>query len=497
MYSNQTNWDQLAPPLAGRKLMFTTGDTWGGGSSVNSCVWVHPSAGMIREWQTYLGDDPSWSPEAVGGYIKHIEKYLGHSQDQETRGHHGPINVRQSPVNSVNAAIQAAVVAASGGTVVPVDDYNVEPLSGPALSSAQGMQLSQYANGHRSSSSISNLPEDVLVKTVGRDAASKYAYGIKGRRLLILFKSTVVRILFDEKSCPPEAIGAEYLVDGRVTRRVFAKRRVIVAAGLFTPQVLQVSGVGPRDVLEKANVKVIVENPNIGARLKDHPLLTPTFIAVTTTGYLTAGDPNTNWAGMNFLPDARGIDPTRRAVEFYPILTPVEVIDGLYITAITPVMEYVRPTSTGFVKILSSDHSKSASVSYGFLSDFDRAGIVAFFQGFFQTLLTNTGWTLSGPPTSPASFSTADINTWITATCDTSFHYGSGVTMGLPEKGGGADGSGRVYGAKKLHVIDNSLQPVPSDGNTQVAAYIIAYKCSNDIIRADKHLKGSDRKYNH
>lgn len=490
MYPNQTDWDQTAPPPEGRRLMFTTGRTWGGGSSVNSSVWVHPSAGMISEWQNdFLGGDPSWSPEAVGGYIKAIETYLGQSQDQSARGHHGPSNVRQLTVGSTEQLIQNAVLASTPGTgVEPILDYNTQPLSGPPLCSCQAMQLSQYANKTRSSSSISWLPEGTVVRSVGESADSKYAIGINGRRLLVLFKSMVMRILFDKKNSTPRAIGVEWLHNGYAVYRAYARRSVIVSAGLLTAQTLQRSGVGPRDVLECAKVKVIAENPNIGARLKDHPLLLPTFLAPEL---LTPGDPDTNWATINFLPDARGIDPTRRAVEFYPILTPIDLGGGVFYTAITFVMEYLRPTSSGYIKILSGDPLKSASVSYGWLNQFDIDGIVAFFQLYLQNFQNVTGW----PMISPTAFDTATLTSWINSTVDTSFHYGCAVTMGLPENGGGVDGSGRVYGTDRLYVIDNSNQPAPNDGNTQMAAFIIGYKMSGDIIVADADAKVCRRKY--
>jgi choline dehydrogenase len=102
-----------------------------------------------------------------------------------------------------------------------------------------------------------------------------------------------------------------------------------------------------------------------------------------------------------------------------------------------------------------------------------------------------TGW----PMVSPAGFDDATLDAYISNVTDTSFHYGSSVTMGLPQNGGGADGSGRVYGTTRLHVADDTLQPVPADGNTEMPAYIIGYKVSSDIIALDANVKHSHRKY--
>lgn len=490
-WPDQTDWNQVLPYPDGRKLVFTTGRTFGGGSSVNGTVYVRPSRGLIEEWQNnYLGGDPSWSPENVGRILKEIETYHGPSQDENARGHHGPVSSRHTEVGAVEQRFVDAFVAAAAGTGAQVvTDYNVVPISGPDLSIQAGFQLAQFPNYRRSSSSVSWLPEGV-VRRVGQDADSRYAIGLNERKLLVLFQSTVLRILFDESENPPRAIGVEWLLNGHV-RRAYARRRVVVTAGIHTAQILQVSGVGPRCVLEKANVKVIAENVNIGKRLKDHPLMTP-IMYVPETG-LEPTDPAAPFTCIGFLPDARvtlpgplppNVDPTRRAVEIYPGLYTLQSATGPS-TVVILVVEYLRPTSTGYDKIITRDPLHTASISYGFLTDDDLAGMKAAIQVYVAKFAEALGFILLDPP----ALDDASVTTWIQNTVDTSFHYSASVTMGLPENGGGADGSGRVYGTSGLHVADDSLQPTSNDGNTHVAAYLIGYKVSEDIIKLDAHRK--------
>lgn len=490
-WPDQTDWNQALPYPASRRLMFTTGRTFGGGSSVNGTVYVRPSRGLILEWQNkYLGGDPSWSPENVGRILKEIETYHGPSQDEGARGHQGPVSCRHTEVGAVEQAFVNGFVAAAEGTGAQVvTDFNTQPISGPELSIMAGFEFAQFPNYQRSSSSVSWLPEGV-VRRVGQDADSKYAIGLNERKLLVLFKSTVLRILFDESKRPAKAIGVEWLLNGRV-RRVYARRGVVVTAGIHTAQLLQVSGVGPRCVLEKANVKVIADNPNIGKRLIDHPLMTP-YMYVPQAG-LEPTDPASPFPAIAFLPDARvtlpgplppNVDPTRRAVEIYVGIDTAQTADGPE-TVATAIIEYVRPTSVGYDNIITGDPLHTSSTSYGFVSDDDLAGMTAVIQVYIAKFSAAMGY----PLLEPTALDTATVQAWILSTVDTSFHYAASVTMGLPENGGGADGSGKVYGVDHLYVADDTLQPTPNDGNTHVNAYLIGYKVSEDLIKADAHRK--------
>jgi choline dehydrogenase len=494
-WPDQTDNNQLGPlgssnPFLERKLAYTGGRLYGGGSSINGMICIHPSKGMIKEWQEYLGGDESWSPENVGRILKKIETYNGTSQNPQVRGHHGPLQVRQCQTGATEQFIQTGLVAAAEGTNAEVViDYNVTPLVGPDLSVCQAVQFSQFPNFKRCSSSVAWLPKTIM-RNFGKSAKSIASVGLDGRRLLVLFKSTVMRILFDEYGTPHNhnrAIGVEWLHNGRVVRRVYCRRRVIVCLGIHSAQILQVSGIGPKNVLEKANVKIIAENPNIGARLIDQPLLTPTAIFPPGVVYKPT-DPDALNVGIALLPDARvtlpnpppNIDPSRRCVQMYPSILNSDTPAGIQ-SVVLFVFAYIKPTSTGYVRILNSDPLHMASTSYGFLSEDDRIGMRVALQVYIGKFVAQTGCILISPP----ALDDATVDAFILSTTTTSYHYGSSVSMGLPEKGGCTDGSGRVYGTRRLHVADNSLMPVPSDGNTQIPAYIMGYKISEDIIELD------------
>jgi hypothetical protein len=102
---------------------------------------------------------------------------------------------------------------ASGTGAQAVDDYNTEPLVGPAINVHKTLQVTQFEDGQRASSSVSFLPESI-VERFGSLTKSKVAIGKNGRQLLVIFKSTVTRIIFDETADPPQEIGVEWLWAG-------------------------------------------------------------------------------------------------------------------------------------------------------------------------------------------------------------------------------------------------------------------------------------------
>lgn len=124
--------------------------------------------------------------------------------------------------------------------------------------------------------------------TTGRRAHARYAYydPIQTRsNLRILTKTTAQKILFDEKKKQPLVATGVEIVDaaGKVST-ILAKKEVILAAGsIQTPKLLQLSGIGPKNVLKAAGIKVKLELDAVGSNFQDHPWATVMFNTTTTT----------------------------------------------------------------------------------------------------------------------------------------------------------------------------------------------------------------------
>lgn len=83
--------------------------------------------------------------------------------------------------------------------------------------------------------------------------------GVNGRKLKVLFKSTALRVLFNNR----RAESVEFLKEGKCLR-AFARKKIIVSAGINSTQLLMLSGIGPAKLLEEAGVSVVFNNPNVG-----------------------------------------------------------------------------------------------------------------------------------------------------------------------------------------------------------------------------------------
>lgn len=99
-------------------------------------------------------------------------------------------------------------------------------------------------------------------------------FGVNGRKLQVLYKTTALRILFDGRT----AIGMKILVEGKKIR-AFVRKKVIISAGINSAQLLMLSGIGPANDLINVGIPVIIDNPNVGEFLTNHTLNSATFSA--------------------------------------------------------------------------------------------------------------------------------------------------------------------------------------------------------------------------
>jgi choline dehydrogenase-like flavoprotein len=242
----------------------------GGGSVINGMVYDRGSAADYDAWEA-LGNK-GWGWEGMEPYFKKGTTFQPPSEkvvegfnitwDPETYGK-GPLTVSITDNQYDDIKDYWAAWKASG-VHVPLDGNNGEAY-GP----------SWYAN--------------TMDATTGRRAHARYAYidPIKSSRtnLKILTGTTAQKIVFDDKKKPTMAKGVEITDDATgKTSTVYAKKEVVLAAGAIqTPKLLQLSGVGPKRVLEAAGVKVRVELDAVGSNFQDHPYATVIFNTTTTT----------------------------------------------------------------------------------------------------------------------------------------------------------------------------------------------------------------------
>ncbi|KAI0516961.1 GMC oxidoreductase [Xylaria bambusicola] len=239
--------------LAGREVIVPCGGTLGGGSSINFMMYTRAQSDDFDSWKT-----PGWTADELYPFLEKLETYHGTS-DGGHHGHNGPVQVSDGTlrVKSVEDDFLSAV-AKMGWQEIP----DLQTLN----HNHAWAQYKRYISpdGKRS------------------DAAHMYLHPRlhdgKHPNLHVLVESQVVRVLFDNDK---RANGVEYQSnplfnpqDKPAKRTVRARKLVIVSSGACgTPLVLQRSGLGHADVLEKAGVPLVEHLPGVGNDYQDHNLI--------------------------------------------------------------------------------------------------------------------------------------------------------------------------------------------------------------------------------
>ncbi len=220
-----------------RRIYWPRGWVVGGSSTVNGMIWVH---GTPHEYDLWAEDGcPGWAYADLLPWFKKIESFA--QGDAQHRGQAGPITITEfKPVDELPDAFLDSVQAA--GVVPRVKDYNERGLGGSYIQF-------NTRNGIRCNTRMAYL-----------DPA-------QGRSNLVIKTGALVsRVLLRGQ----RATGVRALVDGR-EGDFGATREVILCGGAFnSPQLLELSGIGRREVLAAAGVPLVHELPMVGENLSEH-----------------------------------------------------------------------------------------------------------------------------------------------------------------------------------------------------------------------------------
>ncbi|MEL6767152.1 MAG: GMC family oxidoreductase N-terminal domain-containing protein [Pseudomonadota bacterium] len=234
------NWRYRTEPvetLGGRTSYWPRGKIIGGSSAINAMVYVR---GHPRDFDDWAAEAPGWGWADVAPYFRKMEDWDGGAD--EWRGAGGPLPVHD-PKGQVHPLCEA-YLAAAGEAQIPFNaDYNGEHFEGASI-----YQMT-IRNGTRASTARCYL----------RPA-------LRRRNLRLVRHAHARRLMLAEG----RVTGVVYEKDGIETVAT-ARAEVILAAGAVnSPQLLQLSGIGPGDVLQRAGIPVAHEQPHVGRHLQDH-----------------------------------------------------------------------------------------------------------------------------------------------------------------------------------------------------------------------------------
>jgi choline dehydrogenase len=468
------NWmyqTEPEPGLHGRQVFQPRGKVLGGSSSINGLLYVRGQHEDYDRWRQR--GNVGWGYDDVLPYFKKAENQQRGADDYHGTG--GPLSVsdwrHEDPLSE--AFVKAAVE--SGIPFNP--DFN------GASQEGAGFFQTTTRGGRRASSAFCYL----------RPAKQR-------SNLTIETSAQAARILFEGR----KATGVEYRQNGE-RRTARARKEVLVSSGAYnSPQLLQLSGVGPAELLKSHGIGVVLDSPGVGNDLQDHmqvrmvmrcakpvtvndALNNPVRRVMAGARYaLTRSGPLTVAAGTSgafFKTNPRLATPDIQ-IHFIPFSTD-KMGENLHpFSGFTATVCQLRPESRGSLKIRSADPYLPPEIRINYLAtETDRA---AFIDG--MRILRNI---LAAPAMKPYVVSEVypgsdktsdeDLLEFCRSTGSTVYHPTSTCRMGSDPLAV-VDQRLRVRGIEGLRVIDASIMPDLMSGNTNAPTIMIAEKASDMIL---------------
>jgi len=473
--NRKVNWLYTSEPeveLDNRRIIQPRGKVLGGSSSINGLLYIRGQPADFDHWRQ-LGNS-GWSFEDVLPYFRRAEDQQ--RGEDMLHGVGGPLAV--SDVCEPHPLCEAFIAAAEQAGFPRNDDFN-----GPTQEGAGYFQVTAR-RGRRWSTAVGYL----------RPARRR-------ANLTVASNALVSRILFSGR----RAIGIEYR-QGEARRVAHANVEVIVAGGTFnSPQLLQLSGVGPAGLLRSHGIDVVADMPGVGADLQDHLQVRMQY---RCTDRITMNDVIHSWrhrtaAGLRYLLFRKGLLAIGAgyAGGFFRtsslVATPDVQVHFIIFSAdtagaalhsfpgfIASVCQ-LRPESRGFVRIKSADPAQPPAIQPRYLSSrSDRDTVVAGMKLLRRIMQQPAIRRYIAEERAPDARCTSDAELLAFAreTGTTVFHPTSTCRMGC-DPAAVVDEQLRVRGIERLRVVDGSIMPTVVSGNTNAAIVMIAEKAADMILQ--------------
>jgi len=465
-YQAKSNPDSI------RREEWATGRTLGGSSSVNGMVYTRGHPEDYNEWER--AGCSGWGWDDVGRCLVANESHeLGASQ---WRGDKGPLKITMHPKG--NVLCEAMLEAAEQMGVPRVDDTNL------AWDGGFGYQPRNIHGGRRQSAAKAFL----------RAAAAR-------PNVTVVHSTEVLKVNFNERK-----VTGLQLRDKDGERTVDVKREVILSAGaLHSPQILQLSGIGPADLLACLGIPLVVDAPLVGKNLRDHRVLAVRY-SVTT------GSLNKEFVGLKLLGNVlkyvfNGSGPMTHAAheiagfaktrpnlsrpdcQIGGSLFSIEKTDkGLALGkghGMTLMGYHTQPKSQGTIQITSKDFDAPLQINANYMTaPEDQEAAVALLR-FIRKLTAQPALAkfieTESFPGNAVNSEEQIVQTMIEAG-GTTYHYAGTCQMGA-DASSVLDPQLRVRGVQGLRIADASIMPTLVSGNTNAPCMAIGRRASEIILQ--------------
>jgi len=481
-YDQRVNWKFETQPdaqMQGRRIYFPRGRVVGGSSSINAMVYCRGLPGDFDDWAAR--GNTGWGWDDVRPVYERFERRVG-PDGQAQPG--GPLFV--SDVRRQLHPMERHFFAAAQQAGLPfTEDFN-----GPQTEGVGRYQI----NTHRG------------MRWSGADAFLRPA--LRRGQVQLQTGAMASKVLFEGR----RAVGVAYTRDG-VALTARARRAVVLSAGAIqSPQLLQLSGVGPAVLLQQHGIPVLLAQEQVGANLQDH---------LAMSYYFKATEPTLNnllstwWGklrvGLQYVSTRSGplsisvnqcggfvrSEPSQARPDMQLYCNPITytLAESETGTQIVPdrfagfilCFQPCRPLSRGRVSIQGPTVQDAPRIEPGYLTH--PEDVAQALRGARLTQRIAQTAAMRGLIASPIA---PDLDTLDDAAmvddfrsrASTCYHPVGTCTMGPDAGSAVVDTQLRVHGLEHLYVVDASVFPSVTSGNTHAPTTMVAHKGAEAILRA-------------
>jgi choline dehydrogenase len=477
----RTDWlfrTEPEPGLGGRALLYPRGKVLGGSSSINGMIYMRGQAGDYDRWAAFTGD-PAWRLDAVLPLFKRSEDH--HGGASAIHGSGGEWRVERQRLSW--EILDAFREAAAENGIPKIADFNGGDNAGCAyfdVNQRRGIRLN-------------------TAKAFLRPAARR-------PNLTIMTGCHVEQLLIEDSAHGQVCRGVRFTGAGRAFS-ASARRETLLAAGAIgTPHILQLSGIGPADLLHAHGIRPRVDAPGVGANLQDHLQLRMVY---RISGARSLNTSAASWYGkmmiglqyvlsqsgpMSMAPSQLGAfarsDPSQATPNLQYHVQPLSLEkfgDPLHgFPAFTASVCNLRPSSRGHVRLASNDSHSPPKITPNYLSTAEDRKVAADALALTRRIVASRALATYRPeevkpgPQYRTEEQLAEAASLIGTTI---FHPVGTCRMGpAGDPLAVVDSRLRVNGVAGLRVVDASVMPWITSGNTNSPTLMIAEQAAQWIL---------------
>ncbi len=469
LFKSDVDWNYITEPQTncnGRRMYWPRGKVLGGSTSINAMIYVRGHAGNFDQWAAQ--GNPGWSYADLLPYFKKAEHQARGASEYHGVG--GAINVADH--RDPHILSRAFIEAGKSAGIPENKDFNGKQQEGIGF-----FQVTQK-NGARQSAATAYLVP-----------------ALKRRNLEVLTHAHVTKVIFEGK----KAVGVTYLV-GNEVKEIRCQKEVILSGGsINSPQLLLLSGIGNAEELRSLGISVVHNLPGVGLNLQDHLLAGIMWQSTKLITLATAESPLNIAKYLLFRKGALSsnvaeagafvrIDPTAPIPDLQFHFAPAYYVEhgfknpeghGFAIGA-----TLVQPHSRGTIKLHTPDPMVHPAIQpQYFEDDRDLQTMVAGCR-LARRIGESAPFTdYRGDEVFPGRTVVSEnaLRDFVRDISETLYHPVGTCKMGADPLAV-LDAQLKVHGVSGLRVVDASVMPTITNGNTQAPTIAIAEKAADLIL---------------